>query len=159
MTRKTVSRGAVLAALALGITLSADAQDRTRPAAAPAPKLVPVAETKLVMEGVAQANYLGMERNLKQKPADAETWTFVRGQALLVAESGNLLLMRPPRNAGEAAWMQKATELRDAASTLAKHAGNRDYDKSKVALVDVTNTCNRCQQTFLVPTQIGPLPE
>ena len=27
-------------------------------------------------------------------------WKFVRGQALLIAESGNLLLLRPPHNAG-----------------------------------------------------------
>src|SRR5262249_47586852 len=144
---------------ALGVTLAADAQDRARPPAGPAPKLVPVAETKLVMEGVAQANYLGLERNLKQKPADVETWTFVRGQALLVAESGNLLMIRPPRNEGQMVWMQRATDLREAAATLAKHAGNRDYDRAKPALADVAAACNRCHQTFRVPVQIGPAPE
>src|SRR5262245_9874898 len=133
MTRNPLPRAAVLLALALGVTFSADAQDRARPAPlpapspGPAPKLVPVAETKLVMEGVAQANYQGLDRNLKQKPADVEAWTFVRGQALLVAESGNLLMIRPPRGDGQTAWMQRATDLREAATALAKHAGNRDY--------------------------------
>ena len=159
MTRNTVPRAAVLLALALGVTYSADAQDRARPAPGPAPKLVPVAETKLVMEGVAQANYLGLERNLKQQPADREAWTFVRGQALLVAESGNLLMIRPPRNEGQTAWMQRATDLREAAATLAKHAGSRDYDRAKAALADVATACNRCHQTFRVPVQIGPAPE
>src|SRR4051812_28081921 len=78
------------------------APDR-EPARAPAaPKFVPrfeaVAETRLLMEGLAHANYQGLERLLKEKPADADTWGFARGQALLIAETGNLLLLRPPRN-------------------------------------------------------------
>jgi hypothetical protein len=156
---KHLLRAAILLALATVVTLSADAQERLKaPATATPPRLIPVAETKLVMEGVAHANYQGLERNLKQKPADVETWTFVRGQALLVAESGNLLMIRPPRNDGQTVWMQRAAELREAATTLATHAGKRDYDQSKAALVNVTNSCNRCHQTFRVPKQIGPPP-
>ena len=111
------------------------------------------------MEGVAHANYQGIERNLKQKPADDATWTFMRGQALLVAESGNLLMIRPPKSDGQTVWMQRASDMRDAATTLAKHAANRDYERSKAALGDVTNTCNRCHQTFRVPVQIGAPPQ
>ena len=160
MTRKTVGRAALLLALACGMTWSAAAQERIPAPGAKTnpPRLTPVAETKLIMEGVAHANYQGIEKNLKQKPEDAETWKFVRGQALIVAESGNLLLIRPPKNDGQAVWMQRATDLREAAATLAKHAGARDYDRSKAALADVTNTCNRCHQTFRVPVQIGPPP-
>jgi Cytochrome C' len=157
MTSKTVWRAAVLLALAFGITWSAAAQERLR-APTPnttAPRLLPVAETKLVMEGIAQANFQGLERNLKQKPAEAETWTFLRGQALLVAESGNLLMIRPPRNDGQNTWMQRATDMREAAATLAKHAGNRDYERCQTALTDLANTCNRCHQTFRVQVPIG----
>ena len=68
------------------------------------PKLVPVAETRLLMEGLAHSNFRGLERILKQKPADDKAWTFARGQALLIAETGNLLMLRPPKNAGEAIW-------------------------------------------------------
>jgi hypothetical protein len=161
MTRNTVGRAALLTALALGMTWSAGAQERI---AAPItvkvnpPRLTPVAETKLVMEGVALANYQGIDKNLKQKPEDAETWKFVRGQALIVAESGNLLMIRPPKNDGQTVWMQRASDLREAAATLAKYAANHDYERSKAALADVTNTCNRCHQTFRVPAQIGAPP-
>src|SRR5437588_1825499 len=114
MTRKTLWRAAILVALACGTTLSADAQERIRAPAATAnpPRLTPVAETKLIMEGVAHANYQGIERNLKQEPKDVETWKFVRGQALLVAESGNLLMIRPPHNDGQNTWMLRAADLR-----------------------------------------------
>jgi Cytochrome C' len=162
MTRKTVGLAALLSALALAMTWSAGAQERIAAPGAGAkaapPRLTPVAETKLVMEGVALANYQGIDGHLKKKPEDAETWKFVRGQALLVAESGNLLMIRPPKNNGQTVWMQRAADLREAATTLARHAANRDYERSKAALADVTNTCNRCHQTFRVPVQIGAPP-
>jgi hypothetical protein len=119
-------------------------------------KLEPVAETKLLMEGLLQANVRGLEKNLRQPPPDAETWTFIRGQALLIAETGNLLMIRPPKNDGQDAWMDLATELRDKATTLARASANRDYDRSKRALVNLTGTCNRCHQTFHVNVQIKP---
>ena len=50
-----------------------------------AAKPEPVAETRLVMTGLAKANFDGLVRNLKQQPADADTWVFIRGQSLLVA--------------------------------------------------------------------------
>jgi cytochrome c556 len=157
-----MKRTLVLLTLAFVMTLSASAQERIKaPAAttpAPAPKLTPVAETKLIMEGMAHANYQGLTRHLKEQPADAETWKFVRGQALLVGESGNLMMIRPPHNDGQTVWMQRAADLRDAATVLAKHAAKADYERSKAALTEVTNSCNRCHQTFRVPVQIGAPP-
>src|SRR5579885_855242 len=61
------------------------------------PKLVPVAETKLLMEGINKPNFDALAKGLKQKPADAESWGYARGQALLIAETANLLLIRPPK--------------------------------------------------------------
>ncbi len=142
-----------LAILAVGTALPVGAQER-KPAAAA--RLVSVAETKLIMEGMTLPNYTGMARRLEKKPADVETWAVVRGQGLLVAESGNLLMLRPPKNQGQDAWMRHATDLREAGTELARQAANRDYDKTRAALGDLTNMCNRCHQTFQVPTRIGP---
>jgi hypothetical protein len=120
------------------------------------PKLEAVAETKLLMEGIHQANYRGLERLLQQRPADDDTWRFVRGQALLIAEGGNLLMLRPPRSGGQEDWMRRSTDLRESAAVLARLAGAQDYERSRAALGDVANACNRCHQTFRVPTRIGP---
>ncbi len=125
----------------------------------PAPKLEAVAETRLLMEGLNEANFRGLERHLKTKPDDAEAWTFVRGQALLIAETGNLLLMRPPKNKGEEAWLARATELRQVATALARAAGNRDYERCRVGLTVLGNVCNRCHQTFRVPVRVDPFGE
>jgi hypothetical protein len=124
--------------------------------AARAPKPEPVADTHLLMEGLNQANFRGLERLLKDKPADVEAWTFARGQALLIAETGNLLMLRPPRGKGQDAWMERAAELRDAGTALGRAAAKRDYDRSVNALRDLAGTCNRCHQSFRVATRITP---
>jgi hypothetical protein len=136
-------------------------QQPTRPAPA-TPRLEAVAETRLLMEGLNQSNLRGLEKLLRERPADVETWTFIRGQALLIAETGNLLLIRPPRNAGERAWMDHATDLRGAATRLARSTANQDFKQSRLDLVEVANSCNRCHQSFRVPTQLrvfGPAAE
>jgi hypothetical protein len=151
--------------LALGLTFfSAPAAEPQAPAKVPPkldpsaskiqPKLEPVAETKLLMEGLAHANFRGVERLLQQKPADARTWTFVRGQALLIAETGNLLMMRPPKTSGQAAWFDRAIELRSTAQQLAKAASAQDLERSKSLLVSLASTCNRCHQSFRVGVEI-----
>lgn len=120
------------------------------------PKLEAVAETRLLMEGLNQANFRGLERLLKEKPAEADAWKFARGQALLIAETGNLLMLRPPKNEGQDSWMQRSTDLRAAAVALAQHAAARDFERSRAGLVSVADACNRCHQSFHVDVRIKP---
>jgi len=120
------------------------------------PKLEPIAETKLLMEGLAHANFRGMERLLTEKPADAQTWTFARGQALLVAETANLLMLRPPKNQGQPVWFERAADLRKQAAQLAVTLSQRDYPGSRAGLQQLAVACNRCHQTFRVEVEIVP---
>jgi hypothetical protein len=154
----TRTRTAATAALAVALVVVAPARPQLLPRNRPpaTPKLEPVAETKLLMEGLLQANVRGLEKNLRQPPGDAETWTFIRGQALLIAETGNLLLIRPPKTGGQDAWMTGATELREKATTLARSAAARDADGSRRGLTDLSGTCNRCHQAFRVNVQVAP---
>jgi len=122
----------------------------------PVTKMEPVAETKLLMEGLAGANLRGLGKQLREKPEGAEAWGFARGQALLIAETGNLLMLRPPKSGGQDAWMEAAAELRDKAAAVARAAANRDADRGRRALTDLAGTCNRCHQTFRVNVQITP---
>lgn len=150
----------LLAATAiLGVSAPVLPQIGPRPAPRVAPRLEPVAETRLLMEGLAHANFRGLERQLAERPREGENWTFARGQALLIAETANLLLIRPPRGNGQEVWMERATDLRDVATTLARHAAARDFDRSQKGLVAVANACNRCHQTFRIPTMIVPFEE
>jgi hypothetical protein len=120
------------------------------------PKLEPVAETRLLMEGLAHANFRGLERNLSKKPIDDQSWVFARGQALLIAETANLLMLRPPKNQGEAVWFERSMELRGQSLQLAQILAKKDLERSKAAMQGVANSCNRCHQSFRVPIDIVP---
>jgi hypothetical protein len=120
------------------------------------PKLEPVAETKLLMEGLLHANFRGLERLFNQKTPDAQGWTFGRGQALLIAEGANLLMLRPPKNQGQQAWFERSMELRGLATQLAQVIARKDQSRGRTSLQALANSCNRCHQTFRVPVQIAP---
>jgi hypothetical protein len=123
----------------------------------PQSKLEPVAETRLLMEGLANPNFRGLERHLSQQPSEVKAWVFARGQALIIAETANLLLLRPPRSAqAQPLWFQRATDLRQKATTLAETLSKKDYAASRSAFVELANTCNRCHQSFRVPIEIAP---
>jgi len=128
------------------------------PATAPAytPKLVPVADNKLVMEGMTNANFLGLEKILKSDAVDDDSWIFARGQAILIAESGNLLMMRPPNNPTQQTWLKSAEEMRDLASQLAQTLRSHDLERGRQALVDLSQKCNACHETFRVKTRVKP---
>ncbi len=157
-----VAAGALVALGILALWPAAVAQDTRRRLLDPArrapsgPRLEPVAETRLLMEAITRPNFRGMERLLREKPAGAEDWTFVRGQALLIAETGNLLMLRPPRREGRLEWMDRAVELRSAARRLAGMAADGDYEGRRAALAALAQTCDRCHRTFRVPVRIAP---
>ncbi len=153
---KAMPRAALAAVLAGSLTMTVAQAPRAKPQPAVTPKFEVVAETKLLMEGLALPNYRGLETLLNSRPGDAETWTFVRGQALLIAETGNLLLLRPPRKEGRDTWYRRAMELRTAAAELARTAGGRDYARSHAAFADLTNVCNHCHRNFRVNVRVGP---
>jgi hypothetical protein len=109
------------------------------------------------MEGLADANMKGLAKLLKDKPKEAEAWTFARGQALLIGETANLLLMRPPKTpTGQDAWIKNAIEMRESATQLARTLAAKDYGKARSSLANLSNVCNHCHQAFQVPARINP---
>lgn len=149
----------------LGLTSSVPAQmplrERLRDRLAPiTSRPEPVAETRLLMEGIHKANFDGLGRVLKDKPTDAEGWSFARGQALLIAEGANLLLLRPPTDArARDEWNTRSTDLRVAAISVAKAAAAKDYTESRASVADLANSCNRCHTAFNVPQRLAPFAE
>lgn len=147
----TYLRSAALGILLLGLPALAQT-----PGPKFVPKLEPIAETKLLMEGIAHANFRGLERNLNKQPMDEQSWVFARGQALLIAETANLLMLRPPKNKGELAWMERSMDMRFYAQQLAQQLAKKDVEKSKEGMKQLANSCNRCHDGFRVPIEIVP---
>ncbi len=144
---------------AFAIALAAAPPATSQAPAKAAPKLEPIAETRLLMEGLVHSNFRGLENLLKEPPTDAKAWVFGRGQALLIAETGNLLLMRPPKTSGQPAWFDRAVELRTVAQQLAKTIASKDFNRSRAGLIDLSSSCNRCHQAFRVPVAITAFAE
>jgi Cytochrome C' len=142
--------------LLLTFFFPAGTDERPRGESRPLPRPEAVAETRLLMEALMEPNFRGLEKLLGTRPANTESWTFARGQALLIAETSNLLMLRQPRAEGKEVWLQRAGELRAAATRLARAAAARDYDLSRSVLSSVANSCNRCHQTFRVPVRVTP---
>jgi len=149
----------ILSVLAAGLLALPGISQSPPPRARATPRLVPVAETKLLMEGMAHPNFQGVEKILKNEEVEKDSWTFARGQALLMAETGNLLMMRPPNNSGQDNWMKNSMELRDSATELAKVIATKDRQQSRAALITLSNSCNNCHQKFRVATAIKPFDE
>ena len=144
-------------AVGLGLVLLSGAAGHGQtPGTKAVPRMEAVAETKLLMEGLAHANFRGLERLLTDKPADAQAWSFARGQALLLAETANLLMLRPPKNQGQAVWFERAADLRKQAVQLAAKLSQREYPASRAGLRQLAVSCNRCHQTFRVEVEIVP---
>ncbi|MBI2803713.1 MAG: cytochrome c [Planctomycetes bacterium] len=121
------------------------------------PKLQPIAETKLLMEGLANPNFRGLERNLSKNPIDDQTWTYARGQALLIAECANLLMLRPPKGTqSQPTWFQETMDLRTQATRLAQSIAKKDLASAKAGMQNLARSCNRCHQSFRVPVDIVP---
>jgi hypothetical protein len=123
------------------------------------PKLVPVADTSLLMEAMTEPNLRGLEKILSEKPPAAQAWKFGRGQAMLIAETGNLLMLRPPKTQGQNEWMKAASELRDSAANLAKTIATEDLERSRAGLMELATTCNKCHETFRVQSKIAVFQE
>jgi hypothetical protein len=157
MVRKVITGGILWAAVVVLLGVPRAAQSQPPPKVTP--KLEPVAETKLLMEGLAHTNFRGLERLLTQKPADVQTWTFARGQALLIAETANLLMLRPPKGQGQAVWFERSMELRTTAKQLAATVATQDFDKSRAGLLAMATSCNRCHQAFRVKVEIAAFQE
>jgi hypothetical protein len=136
--------------------LAGSANSQSNQAGKAVPQMEPVAETLLLMQGINLPNFQGIEKLLKDKPQEPEAWKFLRGQALLIAENGNLLMLRPPHNAGEAVWLEHAAALRTNAAKLASVIAERDYIRSRAGLIDLASACNDCHASFRIAARILP---
>src|SRR5688572_27248031 len=113
---RTVTAFALTVAIVGLAACGREAPPQTSPApAAPSQTDVikPVATVKQVMLGITVPASNAVFAVAGEAPADDAGWQAVEASALAVAESGNLLLMKP-RTHDDAEWKQHALALVDA---------------------------------------------
>lgn len=148
---------ALLSALILAAHLTAcdrnqeSAPSSSAPAApeAPAsPAFKPVATVKQVMQGITIPASNVVFAVAGTAPTDDAGWQAVEASALAVAESGNLLLMRP-RAVDANEWQQFALQLIDMGQRAAEAARAKDADKTSMAGDDMYNVCDQCHAKYM----------
>lgn len=116
--------------------------------AAVEPELVPVEpDMHEFMEYVFEPGYKRLRADMAQEPADKAGWKGIKGDALSLAEGGNLLIMRAPEEEG-ATWKKLSSEVRSHGKQLYVAAKARDYGAAKTAYTSMLKSCNACHDEF-----------
>jgi hypothetical protein len=100
-----------------------------------------------LMESVFQSPYRRLKASLAAEPKDALAWKAVRSDALILAEGGNLLLLRKPEKDGDE-WTKHSTASRDAGAAMFKAAKDKDFAATKKAYEKMLGHCNACHKKF-----------
>ncbi len=152
MSSASVVRSTVWLLLAATVAM-ADTPQTSKTLSRPVP--VAVAPVRLLMDTINAPAFRGVDRVLRARPTDDRTWNLIAEQALLVAENGNLLLLRPPRGKHGGDWLDRATELRLRAVHLSEAATAHDYDATRKAMVALGGACSQCHKQFHIPIAVA----
>ena len=83
-----------------------------------------------------------------EAPKDDKGWDAVRGQAIALAEAGNLLMVGS-RAKDHAAWMKFSRAQVDAAEVAAKAAAAKNADQLSAASDALYETCANCHKVYM----------
>jgi hypothetical protein len=122
------------------------------------PPFKPVADVKQLMQGAidpsadvlweATGEIITPEGSTPRRPKNDEEWTEVRNAAIVLAESGNLLMMVPRAKDGDE-WMKRSQELIDVGTAAWKAAEAKNVDQLFTIGGDVYEACSRCHQKYM----------
>jgi hypothetical protein len=99
------------------------------------------------MEGVFQGPYRRLKAAIATEPKDNAGWKLIRSESLILAEGGNLLLLRKPEKDADK-WTEYSIASRDFGAELFKAAKKKDYSAAKKAYEKMLTSCNACHKQF-----------
>ena len=146
---RTLTFGAILAATLLS------GCSRMQPAPLP---FKPVADVKQMMDMLvdpaadvfwSESGQVVTAAGVEQRgPKSSEEWTKVQNNAMLLAESGNLLMMSP-RAQDDGQWMKSAQALVDKGQEAYQATQAKDVDRMFAVGGDLYDTCLHCHQLYM----------
>jgi hypothetical protein len=82
-----------------------------------------------------------------RQPKDGDEWTRLEGQALMVAETANLMML-PGRARDDARWAADAALMRDAGAAAFKAAKSRSVEAVAALNDQLYKSCTTCHEHF-----------
>jgi len=124
----------------------------------PAPPFKPVADVKQLMQTVidpaadviweATGTIITLEGTEERAPKNEEEWNAIRTQAMMLTESGNLLMM-VPRAMDGGAWMTLSQGLVDTGVTALRAAEAKNVNQLFTAGGAIYEACVNCHQQYV----------
>ena len=99
------------------------------------------------MEYVFQPTYKRLKESMGAEPADTNAWKGIKSDALILAEGGNLLLVRNPKE-DAATWGEFSAAVRESGGSLYQAAKKKDYKSARQHYEVMLKKCNACHDTF-----------
>ncbi len=99
------------------------------------------------MEYVFQPTFKRLKPVMAAEPADNAAWKTIKADGLILAEGGNLLLIRQPKD-DAADWVNHSVQVRDFGGQLYRAAKAKDYTNARKHYESMVKNCNACHQQF-----------
>jgi len=122
------------------------------------PPFKPIADVKQLMQGAidpsadviweATGTIISRDGVLERRPKNQEEWDAVRNAAIVLTESGNLLMMNPRAKDGDV-WMKRSQEMIDTGQAAWKAAEAKNVDQLFTIGGDVYEACSHCHQEYM----------
>ena len=117
------------------------------PVIAQSPPFMPVATVSEIMDAITLPYSDALVYIQRDPPKNDRDWEMLQMQALMLAESGNLLMMKNrARNQGE--WMKDARALVDAGMAAVKATRAKDMQAVLALNERIVSSCINCHQKF-----------
>jgi hypothetical protein len=99
------------------------------------------------MEYVFQPTYKRLKSSMASEPADNNAWKGIKADALILAEGGNLLMIRKPKE-DAATWDELSAAVREAGGSMYQAAKKKDYASARQHYEGMLKKCNACHDKF-----------
>lgn len=118
------------------------------PASQPEDAAVPVEDDMHeFMEYVFQPTYKRLKESMSASEKGNGIWKSIKSDSLILAEGGNLLLIRGPKSDTKD-WNKYSTSVRDFGGQLYRAAKKKDNTESQKVYRTMIQNCNACHQLF-----------
>ncbi|WDI44002.1 hypothetical protein [Bremerella sp. P1] len=99
------------------------------------------------MEYVFQPTFKQLKPVMAQAPENNQGWKAMKAGSLILAEGGNLLLIRQPEK-DAADWNKHSTEVRDFGGKFYRAAQAKDFENASANYKSMVQSCNACHHQF-----------